>query len=122
MVRVGEDWRWEKRGRRTGKQSKADRDRKDEVVDRNEDGDSQRKFDYFMGIAAFIYQVQKKTMKRIDGTGKRVTLQRQSTEILKKIFPEKEYPGLIPHFHIHASVSDFIYSHDRSAYSAGGNM
>jgi hypothetical protein len=29
-----------------------------------------------------------------------------------KIFPEKEYRGLCPNFHIHASVSD----------SAGGNM
>ncbi len=35
----------------TGKQSKANRDRKDEVVDRNKDGDSLRKFDYFMGMA-----------------------------------------------------------------------
>jgi hypothetical protein len=74
MVRVREDWRLEKRSRRTGKQSKADRDRKDEVVDRirNKDGDSQRKFDYFMGIAVLIYQIQKKTMKRIEGTGKRL--------------------------------------------------
>jgi hypothetical protein len=72
MVRVREDWRWEKRGQRTGKQSKnkGDRDRKDEEVDRNKDGDSQRKFDYFMGIAVLIYQIQKKTMKRIEGTGK----------------------------------------------------
>jgi hypothetical protein len=46
-------------------------------------------------------------------------LQRQNTEISKQIFPEKEYPGLSPNFHIHASVSD---SHDGSAYSAGGNM
>jgi hypothetical protein len=34
------------------------------------------------------------------------TLQRQNTEISKKIFPEKEYRGLSPNFHIHASVSD----------------
>ncbi len=32
-------------------------------------------------------------------------LQRQNTEILKQIFPEKEYRGLGPNFHIHASVS-----------------
>jgi hypothetical protein len=32
-------------------------------------------------------------------------LQRQNTEISKQIFPEKEYWGLIPNFHIHASVS-----------------
>jgi hypothetical protein len=34
------------------------------------------------------------------------TLQRQNTEILKQIFPEKEYRGLNPNFHIRASVSD----------------
>ncbi len=28
------------------------------------------------------------------------------TEISKQIFPEKEYRGLSPNFHIHASVSD----------------
>jgi hypothetical protein len=33
-------------------------------------------------------------------------LQRQNTEILKQIFPVKEYRGLSPNFHIHASVSD----------------
>jgi hypothetical protein len=35
-----------------------------------------------------------------------VTLQRQKTEILKQIIPEKEYRGLSPNFHIHVSVSD----------------
>ncbi len=30
----------------------------------------------------------------------------KNTEILKKIIPEKEYRGLSPNFHIHASVSD----------------
>jgi hypothetical protein len=34
------------------------------------------------------------------------TLQRQNTEISKQIFPEKEYRGLSPNFHIHASLSD----------------
>ncbi len=34
------------------------------------------------------------------------TLQRQNTEISKQIFPEKEYRGLSPNFHIHSSVSD----------------
>jgi hypothetical protein len=34
------------------------------------------------------------------------TLQRQNTEILKQIFPEKEYRGDSPNFHIHVSVSD----------------
>ncbi len=33
-------------------------------------------------------------------------MQRQNTEISKQIFLEKEYPGLRPDFHIHASVSD----------------
>ncbi len=33
-------------------------------------------------------------------------LQRQNTEISKPIFPEKEYRGLSPNFHIHASVSN----------------
>jgi hypothetical protein len=33
-------------------------------------------------------------------------LQRQNTEISKQIFPEKEYRGLNPNFHIHASISD----------------
>jgi hypothetical protein len=34
------------------------------------------------------------------------TLQRQNTEISKQIFPEGEYRGLSPNFHIHAAVSD----------------
>jgi hypothetical protein len=34
------------------------------------------------------------------------TLQRQNAEILKQIFPEKEYRGLSPNFHIHVSVSE----------------
>jgi hypothetical protein len=33
------------------------------------------------------------------------TLQRQNAEISKQIFPKKEYRGLNPNFHIHASVS-----------------
>jgi hypothetical protein len=36
------------------------------------------------------------------------TQQRLNTEILKQIFPEKEYRGLSPDFHIHASVS-YLY-------------
>ncbi len=36
----------------------------------------------------------------------RIALQRQNTEISKKVFTEKEYRGLSPKFHIHASVSD----------------
>ncbi len=34
------------------------------------------------------------------------TLQRQNAENLKQIFPEKEYKGLSPNFHIHVSVSE----------------
>jgi hypothetical protein len=34
------------------------------------------------------------------------TLQRHNTEILKKVFPEKELHGLSPIFHIYVSVSD----------------
>jgi hypothetical protein len=44
-------------------------------------------------------------------------LQRQNTEILKQIFPEKEYRGLSSNFHIHASVSDLYIS--TIVYSAG---
>jgi hypothetical protein len=34
------------------------------------------------------------------------TLQRQNVENVKQIFPEKEYRGLSPNFHIHVSVSE----------------
>jgi hypothetical protein len=51
------------------------------------------------------------------------TLQRTNTENWKQIFPEKELRGNSPNFHFHVSVSDlYMYSHDRSAYSAAGNM
>ncbi len=42
--------------------------------------------------------------------GLETELQRQNTEILKQIFPEKEYRGLSPNFHIHASVRDLYIS------------
>jgi hypothetical protein len=35
-----------------------------------------------------------------------LTLQKQNAENLKQIFPEKEYRGLSPNFHIHVSVSE----------------
>ncbi len=41
------------------------------------------------------------------------SLQRQNTEISKQIFPEKEYRGLSPNFHIHASVSN-LYCKERT--------
>ncbi len=34
------------------------------------------------------------------------SLQRDNTESLKQIYPEKELRGLSPNFHIHVSVSD----------------
>ncbi len=36
----------------------------------------------------------------------RGALQRKNAENLKQIFPEKEYWGLTPNFHIHVSVSE----------------
>ncbi len=38
--------------------------------------------------------------------GRWYALQRQNAENLKQIFPEKEYRGLSPNFHIHVSVSE----------------
>jgi hypothetical protein len=49
-------------------------------------------------------------------------LQRQNAENLKQIFPEKEYRGLSPNFHIHVSVSELYIPTNGSACSAGGNM
>jgi hypothetical protein len=34
------------------------------------------------------------------------SLQRKNAQNLKQIFPEKEYRGLSPNFHIHVSVSE----------------
>jgi hypothetical protein len=39
-----------------------------------------------------------------------LTLQRQNVENLKQIFPENEYRGLSPNFHIHVSVSKLYIS------------
>jgi hypothetical protein len=39
-----------------------------------------------------------------------IALQRQNAENLKQIFPEKEYRGLSPNFHIHVSVSELYFS------------
>jgi hypothetical protein len=38
------------------------------------------------------------------------TLQGQKAEKLKQIFPEKEYRGLSPNFHIHFTVSELYIS------------
>jgi hypothetical protein len=51
----------------------------------------------------------------------RMPLQRHNTENVIQIFPEKEFHGLRPNFHIHVSVSDlYIPTIDRSDYSAAG--
>ncbi len=49
-------------------------------------------------------------------------LQRQKTDISKQIFPEKEYRGLSPNFHIHGSVSDLCIPVIGLPISTGGNM
>ena len=46
------------------------------------------------------YWLQKQT------SNKCTTLQRQNAEISKQIFPEKDYLGLSPNFHINTSVCD----------------
>ncbi len=38
------------------------------------------------------------------------TLQRQNAENLKQIFPEKEYRGLSPNFHIYVSLRELYIS------------
>ncbi len=39
-----------------------------------------------------------------------IALQRKNAENWKQIFPEKEYRGLSPNFHIHVSVSElYVY-------------
>jgi hypothetical protein len=38
------------------------------------------------------------------------TLQRHNAKNLKQIFPEKEYRGLSPNFHIHVSVTELYIS------------
>jgi hypothetical protein len=49
------------------------------------------------------------------------TLQRQNAENLKQIFPEKEYWALSPNPNS-CVCEQIIYSHNGSAFSAGGNM
>jgi hypothetical protein len=40
----------------------------------------------------------------------------------KQIFPEKDLRGHSPNFRIYVTAERFIYSNDRYAYSAAGNM
>ncbi len=49
-------------------------------------------------------------------------LQRQKTKISKQLFPEKGISGSQSQFPHSCVCERFIYSHDRSAYSAGGNV
>jgi hypothetical protein len=45
-------------------------------------------------------------------------LKRNKNKNLKQIFPEKEFRGHKPNFHIHCVCERFIYFHNRSAFSA----
>ncbi len=65
-------------------------------------------WDYRVGtIYKWVHSLFKLTSWRIFGklSVLRPTLQGQNAENLKQIFPEKEYRGLSPNFHIHVSVS-----------------
>jgi hypothetical protein len=44
--------------------------------------------------------------RKVDSGADQRTLQRKNADNLKQIFPEKEYRGLSPNFHIHVSVSE----------------
>jgi hypothetical protein len=61
----------------------------------------------FIDIAAPIRDVTYQTLLgRNNLYVTSLSLQRQNAENLKQMFPEKEYRGLSPNFHIHVSVSD----------------
>jgi hypothetical protein len=51
------------------------------------------------------YAMTNTILKPVEFSLLHYTLQRQNAENLKQIFPEKEYWGLSPNFHIHVSVS-----------------
>jgi hypothetical protein len=51
-----------------------------------------------------------KNVSYTDAHPTRYALQRQNAENLKQIFPEKEYRGLSPNFHIHVSVGELYIS------------
>ncbi len=53
-----------------------------------------------------LCQISNFNIQFLENVSLTTALQRQNTEISKQIFPEKEYQGLSPNFHIHASVSD----------------
>jgi hypothetical protein len=57
-------------------------------------------------IYLIIFISTKNHHKRNEG----LALQRENAENLKQIFPEKEYRGLSPNFHIHVSVSELHIS------------
>jgi hypothetical protein len=52
-------------------------------------------------VSSLAYRDRRETEEE-----RRCDLKRHNTEISKQIFPEKEYRGLSPNFHIHVSVSD----------------
>jgi hypothetical protein len=56
-------------------------------------------------VRRFLSALEKKYLAYITRT-LLASLQRQNAENLKQIFPEKEYRGLSPNFHIHVSVSE----------------
>ncbi len=65
-------------------------------------------------MSAFSYEKPGSTVRKVGfSEGKSTccasTLQRQKAKNLKQIFPEKEYRGLSPNFHIHVSVSELYF-------------
>jgi hypothetical protein len=54
----------------------------------------------------YFSQLSLKVIDRPFGSGVESTLQRKNAENWKQIFPEKEYRGLSPNFHIDVSVSE----------------
>jgi hypothetical protein len=62
---------------------------------------STQKIEHFLDIVAEIFLIP-----YMDSSIPHPTLQRKNAENLKQIFPEKEYRGLSPNFHIHVSVSE----------------
>jgi hypothetical protein len=61
------------------------------------------------GLALYAGIAQRNGLVPIIGNQRLGTLQRNNTENLKQIFPEKELRGLSPNFQIHVSVSDLAF-------------
>jgi hypothetical protein len=60
--------------------------------------------------------------KNVKRKGLLCTLQRENAENLKQIFPEKEYRGLSPNFHIHVSVRESYIPTMELPFAGGNNM